>query len=177
VVNWATQGQPSYGAFYEGLRAFVGQIVEAEHQFLGFWTTPNWNFGALNVRRDETIPALSRGSGSLPVPPTGPGGYNLTIEWSASWNDFAGLPVDTPTEWAMVFRTTDGSTQTVDITPRRAQAFRVTPGAEYDWRNVDILTEQVVAEGQVTASADGLITVPGFVVSANGNRLVITPRP
>jgi hypothetical protein len=49
-------------------------------------------------------------------------GYNQKIEWSAGWDAWDGAPVDTASEWAPALRTTDGSAQTVSITPRRGAA-------------------------------------------------------
>ncbi len=173
VVDWETVVRPSYVYFYEGRRAFAGLITTDDHTWVGFIDPPSWaGFGYVPFRRDESIPALSYASGSLPTPPDGPGGYNMNIEWSASWNDFAGPPEDTVERWAVVLRTTDGSVQTVDVTPRRLQTFEVEPGAEYRWRN-ERLDGSVVAEGTVVADGDGLITVTGFAVDGGGNRLVI----
>ena len=108
------------------------------------------------------------------MPPPGTGGYNQTLEWSTWWFNFGPLPVDLPQMWAVFVRSTAGW-QTVDITPRRVQQFVVTPDAEYNWRN-EAASGSVIASGTVMVDADGLVTVPGFAVSPEGNRLVIEPR-
>jgi pimeloyl-ACP methyl ester carboxylesterase len=182
VIEWETQGSPAYEAFYQGLRAFSGAIVDAGHTWVGFeGMGPNLAdyggpFYGFQVRRDESVPALSNASGSSPVPPPGAGAaFNLNLEWSSSWHNWDGPPLDTLESWRISLRTTDGSDQRVDVTPRRLVNFKVTPGATYAWENhlVGGSEQALVEEGTVTADADGLITVPAVAVSAQGNRLVI----
>ncbi len=172
VIDWQTVAQPAYTHFYAGARAFIGEIIAIDHTWLAFRDHPNWPFDLMTFRRDESLPALSGASGSLPAPPPGVGGYNLTLEWSSSWNDFAGPPVDTPAEWSIALRSLEGE-QTVDVTPRRLQAFEVMPGEAYTWQNVQLSDDAVVQEGEVTADEDGLVTVQAFLVSESGNRLII----
>lgn len=174
VIDWATVGQPTYAHFYQGHRAFAARIDAIDHTWTGFIEMPFGDFGSMQIVRDETIPALIAATGSLPVPPTGPGEYNTTIEWSSSWNTFADPPVDEPNAWAMAFRSTEG-TQRVMITPRRVQAFVITPGAAYLWRNVT-LDGREIASGRIIADGDGLLTVSDFEVSEIGNWLVIEPE-
>ncbi len=176
VIDWRTVAQPAYAHLYAGNRAFIGEIMEADHTWLGFRYHPNWDFDAMNVRRDESLPALANASGSLPMPPGGVGGYNLTIEWSASGNDFAGPPVDTPAEWRIALRSLSG-VQTVDVTPRRLQQFVVTPGSVYRWQNASLEDGQITQQGTVIADADGLVTVEDFAVTLNGNWLIIQTVP
>jgi pimeloyl-ACP methyl ester carboxylesterase len=172
IIDWETVARPAYTHFYEGARGFIGEIVMADHTWAGFRYHNNFQFDAFNFRKDESFPALSNASGSLPTPPGGPGSYNLTLEWSASWYDFAGPPVDEPGVWSVALRSLAGE-QTVDVTPRRLQAFAATPGTAYSWRNERLDNGEVVQEGELTADADGLLTVPGFTVTEAGNRLVI----
>ncbi len=175
VIDWETVARPSYAYFHQGNRAFIGELIAADHTWLGFRDHPNWQFDWLTFRRDESLPALANASGSAPVPPTGTGGYNLTLEWSASWNNFAGPPVDTPGEWAMVLRSLAGD-QTVDVTPRRLQHFTITPGTTYTWQNIRLDDETVIQAGIIMPDADGLLVITGFEVGKTGNRLVIRPQ-
>ena len=172
VIDWASVVRPSYENFYTGSRAFIGEITADDHTWMGFREHPNWHFEQMSFPRDESLPALTYASGSLPVPPEGVGGYNMTLEWSSSVNDFAGPPVDTAEEWAVVLRSLSGD-QTVDVTPRRLQQFTIEPGRTYTWQNIRLSDNAVIQEGTVTADQDDLITVLGFAVSESGNRLVI----
>jgi pimeloyl-ACP methyl ester carboxylesterase len=175
VIDWQTVAQPAYANFYAGNRGFIGEIYDADHTWLGFRDHPNWRFDWMTFPHNESFPALAHASGSLPVPPPGVGGYNMTIEWSASNNDFAGPPVDTPGEWAIILRSQAGD-QTVDVTPRRLQQFTVQVGVTYTWENLQISDGTVLQSGTVTADADQLITITGFEVSEAGNRLTIRPQ-
>jgi hypothetical protein len=69
-------------------------------------------------------------------------------------------------------------TATVDITPRRCQAFRPSPGETVRWENWDFgdtSQPEKIAEGDETADKDGLVTVEKFLVGKKGlgNRLII----
>jgi hypothetical protein len=99
----------------------------------------------------------------------------MSLEWSASNNDFAGPPVDTPGEWSIVLRSQAGN-QTVDVTPRRLQQFIVQAGITYTWENARADDGTVIQSGTVTCDADQLITITGFEVSEVGNRLTIRPQ-
>jgi hypothetical protein len=158
--------------------------VASDHTWIGWaglapnmadvgYAGPFYNFTAV---RDETLPGLSYASGSSAAPPAGAGAaYNMNLEWSASWRAWDGAPVDTAGQWRVSLRTTDGSSQTVDVTPRRAQHFGIVAGAGYDWENRRVSDNGLVASGSVLADADGVIVVPGFAVSPGGNRLILEP--
>ncbi len=161
--------------FYTGSRAFIGEILSADHTWLGFRDHPNWVFDRLDFPRDESFRALSYATGSLPVPPTATGGYNMTLEWSSSTNNFAGPPVDQPDRWEIALRSMQAGDQTVTLTPRRLQAFVVTPGVVYTWQNVRLDTRQIVQSGTVEADVDGLLVFPGIDVSPTGNRVIVQP--
>ena len=184
VIAWSSQGQPAYEPFYQGRRTFSGATVAADHTWIGFsglgpnvedynYTGP---FYAWTAVRDESLPGLTYASGSSAAPPSGAGAtYNLNLEWSASWLDWDGAPIDTADQWRISLRTTDGSTQTVDVTPRRLQTFSIVPADAYAWENRRVSDNGLVASGTVFADADGLVTVPAFQVTASGNRLILRP--
>ncbi|HOT90730.1 MAG TPA: putative glycoside hydrolase [Anaerolineae bacterium] len=183
VIEWSTQGQPAYGAFYQGRRAFSGATVAAGHDWIGFngmgpnvtadLGAPFYNF---SVVRNESLPGLSNASGSSVTPPPGAdAAYNLNLEWSSSWDNWDGAPIDTAGQWRISLRTTDGSNQTVDVTPRRLQTFHITPGANYAWENRRVSDNGLVASGTVAADAYGLVTVQNFAVTPGGNRLLLQP--
>ena len=182
VIEWTTQGRPAYGAFNAGRRAWGGAVTADEHSWLSFQGLPptladdgTGPFGGFLFVRDESVPGLSNASGELTIPPNATGGYNQTLEWSAGWNEWDSAPVDTAGQWRISLRTTDGSSQTVDVTPRRLQTFRTIPGAGYDWENRRVGDDSLVASGSVIADAHALVTVLGFQVTASGNRLVLRP--
>jgi hypothetical protein len=183
VIAWESQGQPVYAAFYAGRRAFSAAVENAGHTWLGFagsgpmlaYETTWAPFHNWEARRAETVPGLSYATGSSPVPPTGPASYNLNIEWSASWHDFAGPPTDTLGLWAIALRTTDGSSQTVDVTPRRRQQFVVAPGAAYAWENRRLADNALLQSGVVGADGAGVLTAPVVAVDAAGSRLSFRP--
>ena len=184
VIAWSTQGQPAYEPFYRGRRAFSGATEAADHTWLGYsGLGPNvqdYNymgpFYGWTAVRDESLPGLAYASGSSSVPPPGAGAsYNLNLEWSASWYNWDSAPIDTTDEWRISLSTTDGSTQTVDVTPRRLQTFSIIPGDAYAWENCRVGDNGLVASGTVIADAEGLITVPAFQVTVGGNRLILRP--
>jgi hypothetical protein len=149
-------------ASFEGLPPTLGLHPQVQQHLYG-----------LLVVLNESVPGLSGASSNSPVPPQAVGGYNATLEWSASWDPWDGPPVDTAEEWRISLRTTDGSAQTVDVTPRRLQTFRIAPGTAYAWQNRRVADDSVLASGTVTADKSGLLLVPRFAVSAEGNRLSI----
>jgi pimeloyl-ACP methyl ester carboxylesterase len=197
IIPWDTQAQPFYEVFHTGGRPWGGLITKNDHQweyyrglppFLADLGTPEVYrfkpFWDLQVVRDETVPGLSNLSGNSPVPPTKDGDiYNMTVTWSSSWDPWDGPPIDEPKQWQISLCSLDrdslkcgsGVTQTVDVTPRRLQQFRIAPGKVYQWQNRLVKDNSVVASGTVKADSNGLITVTGFQVFPGGNRLLITP--
>ncbi len=183
TIVWADQGRPAYEPYYLSRRPFSAVVIAEGHSWFGFaglgptmaegGESMYAPFFGLSVVRDETVPALTYASGSLPVPPDTTGGYNMNLEWSASWNAWDGPPTDTPTQWRMSLRTTDGSSQTVDVTPRRLQSFVVAPGATYQWENRRVSDDNLVDSGTVVADSDALVAVAAFAVNGDGNRLVL----
>lgn len=119
------------------------------------------------------------------------GTRNGHITWSSRLQNYdkrrtADDAVDGEKEWGMNFRLEKNDivgewpkdTATVDITPRRCQAFRPSPGETVRWENWDFgdtSKPEKIAEGDGTADKDGLVTVEKFLVGKKGlgNRLVI----
>jgi len=188
IILWKTQGQPIYSILNARLRAWGGVVTESGHEFsnflgmpptMGINQSPFWDF---LVVRDESVPGLSNLSGNSRIPPITTGTYNQTILWSASWNPWDGAPKDQPNSWSISLcsiavgshECSSGVTQTVDITPRRLQKFIISPGIQYDWKNIRIKDGLLINQGTVKADAMGLVTVKRFLVSPTGNRLVLT---
>lgn len=193
VVLFATQGQPTYQALNDGLRAWGGVVNGSDHlwqYFLGLplsmiqlpQRAPFWNLGVI---RDETIPGISNLSSNSPLPPQGNSSYNTTVKWSSSWDPWDGAPIDENSRWQMSFCSVasgsmdcgTGKDVTLDVTPRRLQHFKTNPMTLYDWKNIQISDGKVVAEGTTSSGAYGLITIRNLAVSTGGNRLLIEPHP
>lgn len=182
VIEWDTQGAVWYSVLpTQAKRGWQGATYPIDHTWAGFLPTPNFTFEAYSFRKDRSFPAftnfsLNHGSSDHEWY------YNVGIEWSCPWNDFLGDITDRPGEYAIALRLYDpalpdfesiASSGTVDITPRRLQAFRTPPGSVWQWSNRQVPDEGEVQSGTVTADAHGLITIPGFRVTKTGNRLLI----
>jgi hypothetical protein len=124
----------------------------------------------LSLRRDRSYPAFSRCSlnddpgDGRPESGTPHGQINGYLLWDAS------DVVDTPSRWEMTLKLTDGAPKddcTVDVTPRRLQAFKVAKADKLRW------TIQGGASGQVTVDPWRLITIPSVRVAKSGTRLRI----
>ncbi|MEM7125558.1 MAG: hypothetical protein AAF702_04475 [Chloroflexota bacterium] len=191
IIHWSNQAQPAYAAFNASRKGWGGVVVNANHRWLGFQgLPPNLQldelatpFAGFQVILNESIPGLSNASNDSDLPPERAGGYNQTIRWSASWDEWDGAPVDLPNRWQISLCSVDaakgncgsGTPQTVDVTPRRLQNFVVQPGANYTWVNRNVADDSQVASGMVTADEDGVVTVLGVAVSPMGNRLILKP--
>ena len=99
-------------------------------------------------------------------------GYmNRGLDWSSV--------KDTPKRYEVLIKWTLKAADlpvTVDVTPRRVQAFRLKPGESCAAVNVDAAGSEIQ---RLTIKADehGLFTFPGFrVTSARGNRLALTRK-
>jgi poly(3-hydroxybutyrate) depolymerase len=179
VIEWPTQAQPFYGPLDASRHCYGGVVNDAGHSWLGFWGAPPTlepdgsltPFRGFRVVLHETVPGLSRGSANPASPPTRTGDYNLALDWSASWTPWDGAPLDTATVWQMSLRSLAPTNQTVDVTPRRTQAFRVAPGAAATWQNLRVSDGMAIQSGSLTADAHGLLTVTNVVVSPDGNRV------
>ena len=80
------------------------------------------------------------------------GGINLGF----SWTD----PVEDAGSWSCsISNMLAAGPMTVDVTPRRTQAFSVSPGASVDY------TDSQGGSGTVVADENGLVTVPGMSIA------------
>ncbi len=80
------------------------------------------------------------------------GGINLGFDWS--------LHSDTESEWHLDLRNALAEAEmTVDVTPRRLQRFRPEAGERVAY--VILRGGATLAEGEITADAHGLVTLPG----------------
>jgi PKD repeat protein len=186
AIEWPTQGRPFYAAANAAARSWGGAVVDADHTWLSFvGLPPNLAvdgslvpFEGFGVVLHETVPGLANASSDLALPPPDagpPGGYNQAIQWSASWDAWDGAPVDTTAEWGISLRSSDASTHTADVTPRRLQHFSVTAGSTFSYENVTISDGGTRQVGAVRADASGLVTLPAMQATPGGNRLRLRP--
>jgi len=95
--------------------------------------------------------------------------------------------VDSSTIWEVTLRTRGITTLwgswpapeslTVDVTPRRTQAFRPTSGQRVAWRNMASSNGTVLQADTVEVDALGRVTIPNVKVRVGGVRLVLILLP
>ncbi|QDU66033.1 alpha/beta hydrolase-fold protein [Engelhardtia mirabilis] len=180
VIEFSTQGAPVYGLIDAALACWAGEIQNALHQASGLSTVPvplepnaGLPFHGFNVVMSETVPGCGDFSDDPAFPPSKSAFYADTVSWSASWDNWDGLPTDTVDEWGISLRSSDGGSRTLDVTPRRTQQFVAEPGALYVWANQSIASGSVVASDRLTTDADGLLVLDDFQVTGVGNRATI----
>ncbi len=84
------------------------------------------------------------------------------------WN----LIGDTGTSWSASFSNSQVTSQAiVNVTPRNAQSFRLTPGTQVSWSTS---TNQ---RGKVNADSYGLVTVPGINLASGGATTLTITNP
>ena len=133
--------------------------------------------GEPNLSRDKTVPAFTYcsldnnpGNGN-PAVGDSTGGLNQYL-----WFEQNGS-TDTASTWEMtclLISSAPAVTCTVDITPRRCQAFKPAVGTVCNWTNTDVGTGTVIASGTATVDANGLVTLPQVTVGKSKNRISIT---
>jgi hypothetical protein len=102
------------------------------------------------------------------------GVINGLVDWDPAVLDAAG-------QWEVTLATRDLVTQwgpypapdslTVDVTPRRLQAFHPVPLQTYQFQVTRLSDAAVIQSGQVAADATGLVTIPAVIVLRAGTRL------
>jgi hypothetical protein len=184
TIDWPTQGQPFIRALTDAHIGFSATSIDgAEHAWMAFGAVVNSLFGlgfddeaAWRYPRSFSFPAIQNATGSGDVDPGNSGDdfYNTSIEWSTPWVPFDKTIVDKARRYEISLRSTSGADQQADITPRRTQAFRLSPGTECSWLVVRASSGQQLAQGNNIADQNGLLTVPAVPVSATGSRLTIS---
>ena len=130
----------------------------------------------IDVRTDLSLPAFTNcsldddpGSGD-PAVGDPKGQVNLYLYWKS--DDI----VDRPRRWEMTVGLIAKAPEdacTVDITPRRCQAFRPEPGTRLDWTNKNLKTGEIVQRGTATADKFGLVTLRGVRLTKAPHRIAI----
>ncbi len=188
---WGSQVAPAFTALNNGHQAWGGWIAAAGES-IPAWAglVPNLQtdtrglpFYGFRVPRDETVPGMSGGEASGPIPPSRAAVYNQTVLWSSSWLSWDGTPIDTATRWEMSLCAVSldeprscgsGQAQRINITPRRAQRFPLLPGREYAWESRSIADGSLLDRGRVTATNAGLVTVRNLLILPQGIRLSLS---
>jgi len=163
------------------------QIEGTEVQpWYGFLDTPNFRWEDFSFRKDESFPGFTNFTLNLDQEDD-LSYYNIDLEWSCPWNDFAGDIVDTPGRYEIVLRLYDpgcsgyetlSASGEVDATLRRLQEFVVSPGVECRWENVQLPGDTVIQSGIISPGSYGLMTIYDLTVTKEGNRLrIVNPTP
>ena len=182
VIDWETQGD-AWNTIMSRIarRGWQGAALTIDHTWYGFLDTPNFSWEAFSFRKDISHPGFADFTLNLDQEDD-LSYYNIGLEWSCQWNDFAGAIVDTPGRYEIVLRLYDPGypgyevlpdVGEVDVTPRRLQQFAVSPGVVYSWENVQMPGNAVIQSGTIAADTNGLLTIYGFTVTKEGNRLRI----
>ncbi len=176
IIEWQSQGAPWYDIMdQQARRGFTGYVVAGgDHYWYGFVGCGSiLPFESYVFRKDRSFPGVTDNSLNTQYD------HNRSIEWSCPWNDFAGDIIDLPNRYEMVLRIVDDpdypQSGTIDITPRRLQAFQVLPGRSYIWNNED-MGGTVIQTGTVVPDEYNLLLIENFEVSKSGNKLIISPR-
>lgn len=187
VLGWPRFGQSFYTNLNSARHAFSGGLDgDGDHGYVGVARPEQLS----SLRKNESFPAVSNSTvnASLPLPddPPDSGLYllNTHLLWSTPRNRVGGYQgmVDEAGRYELVLGSSRGD-DIADVTPRRMQNFRVTPGARYVATNVAVNDPLTVYQSVViVADADARLTFPGFQIKAasadsGGSRLVITPQP
>jgi hypothetical protein len=104
------------------------------------------------------------------------GRINGWVDWCSSLHDLALSNddlIDNIDTFSMTFKS-DTVSVTIDITPRRIQAFKHAPGTALNWKSFDIQTGQIIDNGIVVVDSFALFTINRLLITPQGCRLVVT---
>lgn len=179
IIPFDTQGRDFYYFLTITNRAFSGEVTNADHVWQGF-VARNYNGFSLGSGifppRQEALVAFSRAtqSSGFPTPPIA--SFNKTLRWAGKSRMFARGIIDLLDQFVVNLKS-DGGTQTVDVTPRRVQNFKIQKGASYQWKNQFLTNNGVIQQGRVVATTNTILTLPRVTILSAGNRLTITRIP
>lgn len=162
---------------------FLRGMIDTKRAFV-FNSTHVLSVMGPKIRLNQTLPAFGNcsldgnlGNGDLANGDTFGSQLNGYLLWDTE------SIVDEKDKWEMTVWLTEGDNRgtgaaplpecTVDITPRRCQAFKSMPGQTFKWTNTDLTTQEVVAQGVVTADKWGLVTVEQALVTKGKNRIAL----
>src|SRR5262249_14715955 len=134
-------------------------------------------------RSDRASPAFSHCSADG-TPGNGTPAAGDSVGTLNGYMDWDPLVVDTPSEWGVTLSTRSLTTQwgalpapdslTVDVTPRRTQQFRPSPGVVARWTARRLFDGAIVQVDSVVVDALGLVTIPAVRTYHSGTRLAVS---
>jgi len=180
AIGW-TQIPEFIRAMQEARQPFLCAWHNGEHRGARKEEAPAFaSFDIHQIRRDQCVPALSNAS-TADDPGTGEpaegdivGAVNDDFRWE--------VEKDTADELALRLwrvpkpgRFAEVKEATVDVTPRRRQAFRPGPGSRVTFKNLSAEDGSAIQETALTVEASGLFTARQVRVSLEpGSRLVFS---
>lgn len=183
-VRWPIQGRGYHTQLNASRRGHSGGVDgDGGHTNLGISPTAQ----VLALRKNHSFPAFSNAglNAALPLPDkTEARNYTLNTHliFSTPHFEVGGFRniVDQLNRWEVVVASNTAE-DVADVTPRRLQAFDVTPGKTYRIASVAVGNPATVYQSDsAVAGADGLVTFKGIKIrvgnqTTGGNRLVVTP--
>ncbi len=164
---------------------FVNSLIQARQPFKFKWgqgghgersvlPAGNDRYIGIIIRKNVTLPAFTNcslddnmGNGD-PADGDPAGNINAYTLWETD------TTTDLTDQWAATVYLASSapvSSCTVDITPRRCQAFSTPQGTQVSWTNTDVATGQPIASGTAVADQWGLVTLTGLTISKTKNRI------
>jgi len=171
---------PLYRALLDTKRAWSAAFGEGP--LIGH-KAPEWMF---QLRRTDSVAAF--GNCSLDDNPGIGFGGDPDGQMNA-WLCFEPrTQVDQPERWEMTLYLLGGDKGerrgapldqcSADVTPRRCQNFKASPGQQFAWINTSVPDGKAVQTGTAVADQWGLVTAQKVIISKGKNRLVIQkPAP
>lgn len=139
--------------------------------------------GIIDIRRDRSVPAFGNcslddniGEGDLRTGWALYGQINGYLVWQSA------TTVDEPGLWQITCWLWPGDRGrgaapldacTVDLTPRRCQAFKAKPGQAFTWTNVACADGKTLASGRAVADKFGLVTIKQLKITKAKHRITI----
>lgn len=179
-LGWACGRNDGYATWQEHID-MVKALTAARHGFAFSWNNGNHGGGGAAMQaitkyypaekfaRNRSYPAFGNSSINNLMGNGDPkdgdleGGINLGFDWKGV--------LDTEAKWSIQLTNALAKAEmTVDVTPRRCQKFKLRPDEKVRW------TTSLGGSGEVTADAQGLVTV-GKVVIRPGQETVLVLTP
>jgi hypothetical protein len=178
AIGW-TQAWKTVNALIDTRQPFKFSWGQNGHGERSTFPGGSQTTSTISIRKNKTLPALTHctldnvmGGGTNN---TGDGDLSGQINGYSMWNP--ATSADTSTSWVMdvyLLSSAPQSSSRVDVTPRRCQQFKPTPGTFINRSNKDLVTNNVLESGTVMVDQYGLVTIPQTVMSKNRNRITLT---